>query len=53
MFESGACLALEIVRDDPCNCLCGPIHVTEVSLRDGAGGIVRSEPYDPPVDTAE
>ncbi len=53
VVESGASLSLEIVRDDPCTCLCDPVHVTELSLLDGSGGTLRSESYDPPVDTVE
>jgi len=53
VVESGARLAVEIVRDDPCTCLCDPVHVTGLSLLDGSGETVQSELYDPPVDTAE
>jgi len=53
VVESGARLALEIVRDDPCTCLCDPVHVTGLSLLDGSGETVQSEIYEPSIDTAE
>jgi len=53
VVEQGARLALEIVRDDPCVCLCDPIHVTTLSLLDASEATLWSEAYDPPIDTVE
>jgi len=53
VVEQGARLALEIVRQDPCVCLCDPIHVVALSLLDTSGATLWSETYDAPIDTAE
>jgi len=54
VIESGAGLALEIVREDPCACLCNPVWVASLSLVDGSSGeTIRSEPYEPSVDAVE
>lgn len=53
VIEKGARLALEIVRDGPCTCLCDPVWATGLSLVDGSGETIRSEAYTPSVDTVE
>jgi len=53
VVEQGSTLALEIVRDDPCTCLCDPIHVMALSLLDKSETEVWNETYDPPVDAVE
>jgi predicted secreted protein len=53
VVESGAQLALEIVREDPCVCLCDSVRVTGLSLLDGSGETVRSQGYDPAVEALE
>ena len=53
VIEKGARLALEIVREEPCTCLCDPVWVTGLSLVDGSGETIRSEAYTPAVDTVE
>lgn len=53
VIEKGARLALEIVREAPCTCLCDPVWVTELSLVDSAGKTIQKEAYSPSVDTME
>jgi len=53
VIEKGARLAVEIVREEPCTCLCDPVRVTGLSLVNSAGETIQSEAYDPPVDTVE
>ena len=53
VVEAGARLALEIIREDPCRCLCDAVWVTGMSLLDGSGTTIRGEPYEPAVDTVE
>jgi len=53
VIEKGARLAFEIVRQEPCTCLCDPVWVTGLSLVDGSGETIRDEAYDPSVDTVE
>ncbi len=53
VIEKGARLALEIVREEPCTCLCDPVWVTGLSLVDGSGEMIQSEAYNPAVDTVE
>lgn len=45
VIERGARLAVEIVRDDPCVCLCGLIHVEALALLDGTGRRIREESF--------
>jgi len=51
--EVGATLAIEIVRNAPCPCLCDPVYVANLSLVDDEGTTLHSESYDPSVDTSE
>jgi predicted secreted protein len=51
IVEEGARLALEIVREEPCTCLCEPILVSELALLDLAGETVRHESFDPAIDS--
>jgi len=53
VVERGASLAFEIVRGDPCPCLCDPVYVTGLSTLDSSSATLREEFYDPPVDTVE
>jgi len=41
VFEQGESVAVEIVRGDPCPCLCDPLLVTGFSIRDQEGAAVR------------
>jgi predicted secreted protein len=52
-IEHGARLAVEIVRDNPCVCLCDPIHVTEVLLLNSAGETIHQTRYEEEVDLSE
>ena len=38
-FAAGDSLALEIIRDEPCACMCDPISVTGFHLRNAAGPV--------------
>ena len=38
-FVSGDSLALEIVREEDCECMCDPIYVTEFRLENDAGAV--------------
>ncbi len=53
VVEAGARLAFEIVREDPCRCLCDPVRVTGMSFLDGSGTTIRDEPYEAAVDTVQ
>lgn len=43
LFAAGEKLALEIVREDPCPCLCQPIEVVGFQVLDAEGGVVYQE----------
>jgi inhibitor of cysteine peptidase len=53
VVERGARVAVEIVRDDPCVCLCVPIDVRELVLLDAVGMEIYGERYDEGVDRAD
>jgi len=53
VFEQGARLAVEIVRDDSCACLCDRIDVTGFALIDAGGEELVRETYGEPVEITE
>ena len=46
VVEQGARLAVEIVRSDPCVCLCDPIYITDLRLLNMASEAVHQEAYE-------